>query len=241
MSDDENLDELAKFRNRRALERKKLTDNVELPASPAAPAGFAQEGERPLQWQRQPVENPSAGGGRRARTRFSQNYSGVPGNSADSFTVVLFDESGADLGAMSMRDARQLASDRGLEVFIVNTDASVPRVQMMDYGRYKFESERRSREMKRRHHVGQLKDVKLRLEIAQHDYTVKLRGVSEFLQAKERVRISITIGSNESERYDQALSLMQKMFEDLKVFATLEQEPWMDSKTVMMMVLSPVV
>lgn len=152
--------------------------------------------------------------------------------------VRLIDEDGTQLGIVPTREALSAAREKGLDLFLVQPDASPPVARIMDYGRFKFEQEKRAREAKRKHHVVDVKELKMRYKIEDHDYQVKLRSAEKFLNAGDKIKVLIMLRGREVQHAGMALELMNKFSDDLKDLAMIDREPKLEGKTVIM-ILSP--
>ncbi len=152
--------------------------------------------------------------------------------------VRLIDEDGAQLGIVPTREALQTAREKGLDLFLVQPDASPPVARIMDYGRFKFEQEKRARETKKKHHIVDVKELKMRYKIEDHDYQVKIRSAHKFLNAGDKIKVLIMLRGREVQHAGLALSLMNRFAEDLKDLAMIDREPRLEGKTVIM-ILSP--
>jgi translation initiation factor IF-3 len=152
--------------------------------------------------------------------------------------VRLIDEDGAQLGIVPTREALQTARDKGLDLFLVQPDANPPVARIMDYGRFKFEQEKRERETKRKHHRVDVKEIKMRYKIEDHDYQVKLRSAQKFLRDGDKIKVIIVLRGREMQHKDMAMSLMNRYSNELQNLAMIDREPKMEGKSVIM-ILSP--
>jgi translation initiation factor IF-3 len=152
--------------------------------------------------------------------------------------VRLIDEDGAQLGIVPTREALHAAREKGLDLFLVQPDASPPVAKIMDYGRYKFELEKRAREAKKKHHIADVKELKMRYKIEDHDYQVKVRSAQKFLHDGDKIKVLIMLRGREVQHADMALSLMNRFADQLKDLAMIDREPKLEGKTVIM-ILSP--
>lgn len=153
--------------------------------------------------------------------------------------VRLIDEDGSQLGIVPTREALSTARDKGLDLFLVQPDANPPVARILDYGRFKFEQEKKTRETKRKHHVQDVKEIKMRYKIEDHDYQVKLRAAHKFLNDGDKVKVLTILRGREMQHKDMAMNLMKKFAEEVKDLAIMDREPKMEGKSVIM-ILSPV-
>ncbi len=152
--------------------------------------------------------------------------------------VRLIDEEGTQMGILPTREALSIARERGLDLFLVQPDASPPVARIMDYGRFKFEQEKRSREAKKKHHVVDVKEIKMRYKIEDHDYQVKLRSAQKFLQEGDKIKVLIMLRGREVQHKDLALGLMGRFLKELDDLAIVDREAKLEGKSVIM-ILSP--
>lgn len=152
--------------------------------------------------------------------------------------VRLIDEDGSQLGIVPTREALATAREKGLDLFLVQPDASPPVARIMDYGRFKFEQEKRAREAKKKHHIVDVKELKMRYKIEDHDYQVKLRSAQKFLNEGDKIKVLIMLRGREVQHASLALALMNRFADELKDLAIIDREPKLEGKTVIM-ILSP--
>ncbi len=150
----------------------------------------------------------------------------------------LIDEDGTQLGIVPTRDALNTAKEKGLDLFVVQPDANPPVAKIMDYGRFKFEQEKKNRETKRKHHIVDVKEIKMRYKIEEHDYQVKLRNAHKFLNDGDKIKVLTILRGREMQHKDMAMRLMHKFADELKEIALMDREPKMEGKSVLM-ILSP--
>ncbi|HEY9711889.1 MAG TPA: translation initiation factor IF-3 [Chroococcales cyanobacterium] len=153
--------------------------------------------------------------------------------------VRLIDEDGAQLGIVPTREALNTAKDKGLDLFLVQPDANPPVARIMDYGRYKFEQEKKARETKKKHHVVDVKEIKMRYKIEDHDYKVKLRAAQKFLNDGDKIKVLTILRGREMQHKDMAITLMTKFADELKDLSIMDREPKIEGKSVLM-ILSPI-
>jgi translation initiation factor IF-3 len=152
--------------------------------------------------------------------------------------VRLIDEDGGQLGIVPTREALKTAQDKGLDLYLVQPDANPPVARIMDYGRFKFDNDKRARETKRKHHIVDVKEIKMRYKIEDHDYQVKLRAAHKFLNDGDKIKVLTILRGREMQHKDMAMALMSKFADELKELALMDREPKMEGKSVIM-ILSP--
>ena len=103
----------------------------------------------------------------------------------------LIDDQNNQLGVLSLDAALRIASEKGLDLVEVAPQASPPVCRLMDYGRFKFETIKKEKDQRRKQNVTKLKEMKLRPKVAEHDYQTKFKGLKQFLEAGEKVKVTI--------------------------------------------------
>lgn len=152
--------------------------------------------------------------------------------------VRLIDEEGTQMGILPTREALGIARERGLDLFLVQPDASPPVARIMDYGRYKFEQEKRTREAKKKHHIVDVKEIKMRYKIEDHDYQVKLRSAQKFLMEGDKIKVLIMLRGREVQHKDLAIALMNRFLKELDDLPLVDREARLEGKSVIM-ILAP--
>ena len=152
--------------------------------------------------------------------------------------IRLIDENGNQVGIVQTREALQMCKEKGLDLFLVQPDANPPVAKIMDYGRYKFEQDKKARETKKRQHSADVKELKMRYKIEAHDYQVKLRKAQEFLSHNDKIKVVIMLRGREMQHADLAIELMNRFAEDLTELGTMDRAPKLEGRNVIM-ILSP--
>lgn len=152
--------------------------------------------------------------------------------------VRLIDTDGTQLGILSHREAMQLAEERELDLVLVSDKADPPVCRIIDYGKYKFEQEKRAREARKRQHNAEVKEVKMRYKIDDHDYNVRVKSAQRFLQSGDKVKATVMFRGREIQHTDLAEQLLRRMAKDLDAVGEMQQAPKREGRNMMMM-LSP--
>jgi translation initiation factor IF-3 len=152
--------------------------------------------------------------------------------------VRLIDTDGTQMGILTHREAMQLADERDLDLVLVSDKADPPVCRIMDYGKYKFEQEKRAREARKRQHNAEVKEVKMRYKIDDHDYNVRVKNAQRFLKAGDKVKATVMFRGREIQHSDLAERLLRRMAKDLDAVAEMQQAPKREGRN-MMMLLSP--
>lgn len=153
--------------------------------------------------------------------------------------VRLIDEDGTQLGIIARAEALQIAKDKGLDLFLVQPDAVPPVARILDYGRHKFEADKRARETKKKHHIVDVKEIKMRYKIEDHDYQVKVRSLHKFLNDGDKIKVLIMLRGREMQHKDLAMALMHRFAKEMNDLGIVDREPRMEGKSVIM-IISPV-
>jgi len=153
--------------------------------------------------------------------------------------VRLIDDEGGQVGIISIEEARDLADDRGLDLVEVAPEARPPVVKLMDYGKYKYEEQRAAREAKKKQHHVQVKEVKFRPGIADHDYEFKTRHARRFLEEGNKVKLTMMFRGRQVTHPELGRDVLLRVTEDLKEVGKVETRPSFEGR-VMSMVLAPV-
>ncbi len=152
--------------------------------------------------------------------------------------IRLIDTDGAQLGIVPSEDGRRLAQDKELDLVLVSDKADPPVCRIMDYGKYKFEQEKRAREARKKQHTADVKEVKMRYKIDDHDYQVRVKNAHRFLKSGDKVKATVTFRGREIQHTNLAEELLKRMAADLEDVAELQQAPKREGRN-MMMLLSP--
>jgi translation initiation factor IF-3 len=152
--------------------------------------------------------------------------------------IRVVDSDGTQLGIITPREAITIAEERELDLVLVSDKADPPVCRIMDYGKYKFEQEKRAREAKKKQHAAEVKEVKMRYKIEEHDYRVRINQAERFLKSGDKVKATITFRGREIQHVDLAQNLLERMATDLGEVAEIQQAPKKEGRN-MMMLLSP--
>ncbi len=152
--------------------------------------------------------------------------------------IRLIDEEGGQIGIVSLDEARARAAQRGLDLVEVAPDSRPPVVRMMDYGKYKYKAARAAREARRKQHTVQIKEVKFRPGIEDHDYEFKLRHARRFLEEGNKVKLTMMFRGRQVTHPELGREVLLRLTSDLGEWATVEQYPNFEGRQ-MSMILKP--
>ncbi len=148
------------------------------------------------------------------------------------------DADGSQLGVITREAALDVAKDRELDLVLVSEKADPPVCRIMDYGKYKFEQEKKAKEAKKKSHQTEVKEVKMRYKIDQHDYDVRIGQASRFLKSGDKVKCTVIFRGREIQHTALAEVLLMRMAKDLEEAAEIQQPPKREGRN-MIMFLSP--
>ena len=137
-----------------------------------------------------------------------------------------------------MEAAQRIASEKGLDLVEVAPQANPPVCRLLDYGRYKFETIKREKDQRRRQNTVKLKEMKLRPKVADHDFQTKFRGVRQFIEQGEKVKVTIMFRGREMVHQDIGRRLLERVADAAKEIAVVERAPIMEGRNLFM-ILSP--
>lgn len=139
---------------------------------------------------------------------------------------------------MSVRDALQKAEEQHLDLVEVAPKAKPPVCRIMDFGRYRYEQQKRDKEAKKKQKVITIKEVKLRPNIEDHDFNVKLKNALRFLEEGNKVKVTIMFRGRELSHQDLGRNVLLKVAAELKDLVTIERDAKLEGKN-MIMILAP--
>ena len=148
------------------------------------------------------------------------------------------DSDGKQLGVIDRLKALEIASQRELDLVLVSEKANPPVCRVMDYGKYKFEQEKKAKEAKKKSHQTEVKEVKMRYKIDKHDYDVRIGQATKFLKAGDKVKCTVIFRGREIQHSNFAETLLFKMANDLEEQSEMQQKPKREGRN-MIMFLSP--
>jgi translation initiation factor IF-3 len=152
--------------------------------------------------------------------------------------VRLIDDQDNQLGVLSLDTAQRIANEKGLDLVEVAPQANPPVCRLIDYGRFKFEAIKREKDQRRRQNVIKLKEMKLRPKVADHDFQTKFRGVKQFLEQGEKVKVTIMFRGREMVHQEIGRRLLDRVADAAKEIAVVERAPIMEGRNLFM-ILSP--
>ena len=152
--------------------------------------------------------------------------------------VRLVDERGEMIGVVTRNEALQRATEAGLDLVEVAANADPPVVKILDYGKYKYEEQKRRNEARKKQKVIEVKEIKLRPGIDDHDYDVKMRSMLKFIEEGDKVKVTMRFRGRELAHQELGMNVLMRVRGDLDKVAKIEQLPRMEGRQ-MTMVMSP--
>jgi translation initiation factor IF-3 len=152
--------------------------------------------------------------------------------------VRLVDDEGRQLGVMPAREALRLAAERGLDLVEVAPMASPVVCRIMDYGRYKYEQDKREREARKKQHVIEVKELVLKANIAEHDVQILARKGERFLREGNKLKITMRFKGREIVHADLGREVLGRLRTQLAPVGNVESDPRLEGRT-MVMVIAP--
>ena len=149
--------------------------------------------------------------------------------------VRVIDENGEMLGVMSVPKGISLAEDAGLDLVEVSPNASPPVCKILDYGKYKYEQQKKASEAKKKQKVVDVKEVKIRPATEKHDYDVKMRNARRFLEKGDKVKITMRFRGREMANQQAGLDMLHKMRDELADISKVDAAPKMEGRQMMML------
>src|ERR1700735_1350992 len=152
--------------------------------------------------------------------------------------VRLIDHEGEMLGVMSARDAILKAYAVGLDLVEISPNADPPVCKILDYGKFKYEQQKKKNEAKKKQKIVEIKEVKVRPNIDDHDYQVKMRAMKSFIEEGDKVKVTLRFRGREMAHQELGVKVLERIRADLETATKVEQMPRMEMRQ-MVMVLSP--
>jgi translation initiation factor IF-3 len=152
--------------------------------------------------------------------------------------VQLIDAEGKNVGAVDIAEALRLAEEAGLDLVEIVPNATPPVCKILDFGKFRFLEQKKSAEQRKRQKIVEIKEIKLRPGIDDHDYEVKMRSVRRFFEEGDKVKVTLRFRGREMAHQDIGFKLLQRVRTETAPIAKVEAEPLMEGRQ-MTMVLAP--
>lgn len=152
--------------------------------------------------------------------------------------VRLIDEDGEMQGVVKTSEAIQRAADSGLDLVEVSPNASPPVCKILDYGKYKYEQQKKAAEARKKQKTIDVKEIKIRPGIEEHDYNVKMRNARRFLEDGNKVKVTMRFRGREMAHQNIGRDLLERMKNELAEISKVDLEPKMEGRQIIMVLSS---
>ncbi len=152
--------------------------------------------------------------------------------------VRLIDQDGEQLGIKSLREALQIAADKNLDLVNVAPTAKPPVCRIMDYGKFRYEQSKKEKETRKNQKVISVKEIRMSMNIDEHDYQTKLRNAVKFLQAGDKVKASVRFRGREITHTEIGQKVLLRLAQECEEVATVERAPKLEGRS-MILILQP--
>lgn len=150
----------------------------------------------------------------------------------------MVDNEGNQMGIMPLRDALRIAGEHNLDLVGISMNAKPPVCRIMDFGKYKFEQSKREKEARKNQKIIVVKEVKVRPNIEDHDFQVKLKNARRFLESGDKVKVTVMFRGREITHPELGQKLLERMTVDIADLGNVERAPKVEGKN-MIMILTP--
>ncbi len=152
--------------------------------------------------------------------------------------IQLIDNTGENKGIVDFQTAIHMAEAVGLDLVEISPNATPPVCKILDFGKYKFQAQKKAAEARKKQKTVEIKEIKLRPMIDDHDYDVKMRAMKRFFEDGDKVKITLRFRGREMAHQDLGYKLLQRVKEDTTALSKVESEPRFEGKQ-MVMLLAP--
>lgn len=156
----------------------------------------------------------------------------------DARSIRLVGADGEMIGVVTLREGLIMAEEAGLDLVEVSPNAEPPVCKILDYGKFKYEAQKKKNEAKKKQKVIEVKEIKLRPNIDDNDYDVKLRNMRKFLEEGDKVKVTLRFRGRELAHQDLGMKVLERVRDDLEGLGKIEQIPKMEGRQ-MVMVIAP--
>lgn len=153
-------------------------------------------------------------------------------------SVRCIDPEGEQLGILSIDDALDRAANFGMDLVELQPNAEPPVCKILDYGKYKYQAQKRANEARKKQKIIEVKEIKLRPNIDQHDYNVKMKAVEKFIDGGDKVKITLRFRGREMAHVELGAALLERVKAEIDEYAKVEALPKMEGRQ-MIMILAP--
>ena len=152
--------------------------------------------------------------------------------------VLLIDHTGEKRGVVATDDAIAIATEAGLDLVEVSPNTTPPVCKILDYGKFKYQQQKKKAEAKKKQKVVEIKEIKMRPNIDAHDYGVKVKAMKRFFDDGDKVKVTLRFRGREMAHQDRGADLLKRVQDDFEEIAKVEQYPKMEGRQIVM-VMAP--
>ena len=157
----------------------------------------------------------------------------------DAREVRLIGADGQNVGVVPTRQALAMAEEANLDLVEISPDAVPPVAKILDYGKFKFQEQKRAAEARKKQKVIEIKEIKMRPMIDDHDYEVKMKAIRRFFEEGDKVKVTLRFRGRELAHQDLAMNLLERVRDELGDQAKVEQFPKMEGRQMVMIMAPP--
>jgi len=170
------------------------------------------------------------------KSSFGSNRGPAVNKSISAKSVRVITDNGEMLGVLQIEEALRMASDQGLDLVEVSPKANPPVCKIIDYGKYKYRVQKKQAEARKKQKTFEVKEVKLRPGIEDHDYGVKLKSIQKFLSDGDKVKITLRFKGREMTYQQRGMEILKKLESSIEQVAKIEQVPKLEGRHMIMVV-----
>ncbi len=148
--------------------------------------------------------------------------------------VRLINELGEMVGVLDVREAEEMAAEAGLDLIEISPNADPPVCKIGDYGKYKYEAQKKANEARKKQKVIEVKEIKLRPGIDDHDYDVKMRQMRGFLEEGDKVKVTLRFRGREMAHQDLGVKVLERVRDELADLSKIETYPRLEGRQMVM-------
>ena len=153
---------------------------------------------------------------------------------------MLIDDEGTNHGTVPTSKALEMAKEKDLDLVVVSPNQAPPVAKILDWGKYKYETEKRAKEAKKKQHTVDIKEVKMRYKIDTHDYEVRLKSAKKIIAQGNKVKVVVMLRGREMQHNKLAIDLANKFLTDIEEGSvSIEKKPMLEGRNVVMVLAPP--
>lgn len=151
--------------------------------------------------------------------------------------IRLIGPNGEPIGVVSTEQGMKMAQENSLDLVEVSPFTKPPVCRIMDYSRYKYEQEKKEKEARKRQRMSQVKEIRLKPKIGEHDYITKLNFIEKFIKHGDRVKVAMIFRGREAAHMDLGRKILDRLMEDVKAYAEIEKMPMTEGRSIIMVLM----